>query len=473
MAKFAQAVRSDVDARTENGMKARSTTSSKCVDLFYNIGASRGKNIVPAFTAAYVENKDIALRIALWARDVRGGAGERQIFRDVLKYLEIENPLDCKRLLARTPELGRFDDLFAVITPAMKDVALTQFAQAIRAGNGLACKWAPRKGPIAARLRNILDLSAKDYRKTIVAGTKVVEQQMCAKDWDNINFSHVPSVASSIYKKAFGRHTPKYGQYIEALKTGGKIDGKAVKINASAIFPHDVVKDAFRGSIISSTDCDQIEAQWNALPNYVGDAKILPLIDVSGSMVTPIGPKTTVTCLQAAVSIGLYLADKNVGEFKDTFLTFSGSPELVHIKGTIIDKLNQICRSKWAMNTNLHLAMDKILTTAKKGNVAPANMPKMLLILSDMQFDGCVQHDHSAIEMIEHKFEKAGYQVPQVVFWNFRSTDNTPVRFDKNGTALVSGFSPSILKSVLAGDLEQFTPEQVMIKTIMSDRYTV
>jgi hypothetical protein len=212
-------------------------------------------------------------------------------------------------------------------------------------------------------------------------------------------------------------------------------------------------------------------AQWDALPNYVGDANIMPLVDVSGSMGCPAGNNTSVTCLDVSVSLGLYLADKNKGAFNGTFLTFSDRPELLTLKGNIVQKAQQMIKSSWGMSTNLHAAFDKILSTAVKNNVPQGDMPKMLLILSDMQFNQCVRHDDSAMEMIERKYRDAGYELPAVVFWNLNSSDNVPVKSDKSGAALVSGFSPSIMTSLLKADPSEFTPYGVMLKTIMSDRY--
>ena len=458
------------EARTANGMKARKSTASACVDLFYKIGASRGKNITGAFTAAYVENADVALRIAQWARDVRGGAGERQLFRDILVHLEKRDPDAALALLKKVPEVGRWDDIFVFSTPTLKSAAYTMLGDALRAKNGLAAKWTPRKGQIAAEVRAFFGMTPKQYRKSLVALTTVVETQMCAGDWDNINFSHVPSVASRNYKKAFNRHTPLFAEYVAKLVSGDK----TVKVNASAIFPHDVLKGiahSYTGKL-SKTETDHVIAQWDALPNYVGDASILPLVDVSGSMTTSV-PGSTVRCLDVAVGLGLYLADKNKGAFKDTFLTFSSKPELVTLKGNIVEKVDQMSRSNWEMSTNLHAAMDKILSVAVKGSVPESDMPKMLLILSDMQFNQCARYDDSAMEMIERKFEAAGYSMPQIVFWNLNSSDNVPVKADKSGAALVSGFSPSIMTSLLAADLDQFTPEGIMLKTVMVPRYDI
>jgi hypothetical protein len=458
------------EARTANGMKARKSSANKCVDLFYNIGASRGKDIVPAFTAAYVEDADLALRIAQWARDVRGGAGEREIFRSVLVHLEKTNTDAALSLLAKVPEVGRWDDIFVFESKPMKAAAFTMLGDALRAQNGLAAKWTPRKGKVAAEVRSFFGMTPKQYRKSLVTMTKVVETQMCSGDWDNINFNHVPSVASRNYKKAFAKHTPKFAEYVEALVKGTP----GVKVNANAIFPHDVLKGLVGGygaKTLSKIELDHITAQWDALPNYVGDASILALVDVSGSMSCAAGGSGTTTCMDVSLSLGLYLADKNKGVFKDTFLTFSDKPELMTLKGTIVQKLTQMSKSDWGMSTNLHAAFNKILDVAVKGNAPQSDMPAMVLILSDMQFNQCVKHDDSAMQMIERKFEAAGYTVPKVVFWNLNSSDNTPVKSDKSGAALVSGFSPAIMASLLGADVEQFTPSGIMMKTIMIPRY--
>ena len=457
------------EARTANGMKASKSTSNKVVDLFYNIGASRGKDIIPAFTAAYVADKNLALRVALWARDARGGAGERELFRSILRHLEKTDVDAAKALLAKVPELGRWDDIFVFSTPEMKKAAYTMLGDALRAQNGLAAKWTPRKGEVAREIREFFGMSPKFYRKSLVALTNVVETQMCAKDWDAINFSHVPSVASARYKKAFNRNTTKFAEYVAALVKG---EDPTVKVNAAAVYPYDVLKgiNSYSNNY-GKTELDHIVAQWNALPNFVGDANILPLVDVSGSMCCPAGGKSTTTCMDVAVSLGLYLAEKNQGKFKDTFLTFSSDPELMTLKGNIVEKMNQMVKSKWGMSTDLHKAFAKILDVAVKGEVPQSEMPEMVLIFSDMQFNQCIRHDDSAMEMIERKFAAAGYTVPQVVFWNVNSSDNVPVKADKSGAALVSGFSPAIVQALLSADMAEFTPEGIMMKAVMSDRY--
>jgi hypothetical protein len=186
------------------------------------------------------------------------------------------------------------------------------------------------------------------------------------------------------------------------------------------------------------------------------------------------GPKSksSVRCIDVAVSLGLYLADKNQGAFNDVFCTFSGTPELLNLKGNVIQKAEQMEKSSWQMNTDVIAAFRKILKVAKDGNVPQAEMPKALLVLSDMQFDACVSgFDDSAMQSIKRTYEAAGYEAPAVIFWNINSYDNAPVKFDQRGVALVSGFSPTIVKSILGADLSNMTPEAIMLQTIMNPRY--
>lgn len=457
-------------ARTENGMLARKSTASACVDLFYSIGASRGKDIIPKFVAAYVHDADLALRIALWGRDVRGGAGERKVYRDIMKYLESVGywtPLYA--LMDKTAEIGRWDDLLVFISDKAKNHAHVLIAEALRKGNGLCAKWMPRKGPIAAELRNYMGMSPRTYRKTLVELTRVVETQMCANDWDGIDFSAVPSVAHTKYGKAFKRHTPNYGEYVAKLHSGDK----SVKVNVGAVYPHNVIAKFLTQSYnpirMTDTELDFVIQQWNALENYMTDANVLPMVDSSGSMYTPASPSP----IQVAVSLGLYMADKNKGPFKDTFLTFSADPQLLTLRGNILEKVKQIVNSQWGMNTNLIKAIEKILKTAVDGKVSQEDMPKMLVVLSDMQFDRCAVFDDSAMQSIQRQYENAGYEVPLIVFWNLNDYSNTPAKYDERGVALISGFSPAIMKAVLSCDVEAFTPIGIMMKTVMVERYNL
>lgn len=454
-----------VETTTENGMKAYESSLRHTTDLFYNIGASRGKNIIPLFEKAYHENSELALRIAQWGRDVRGGAGERELFRQILLFLEKnynEELLDTK-LLRNIPEIGRWDDLLVFVGTSIEFAAFSIIAEAFENNNGLCAKWMPRKGEVAVKLRNYLGWSPKYYRKRLVELTKVVETQMCAKNWNEINFSHVPSLAMSRYSKAFGRNAPEsFAQYKESLKKGDP----SVKVNAGAVYPYDIVKNVRHG------DSALADEQWKALPNFIGDAMVLPLVDVSGSMTAPVGGNKNLSCMDVSIALGLYCSEKNTGAFQDLFLTFSDKPTFVHVKGNLSARVRQMESSSWGYNTNLNKAFDEILKVAVKNSVEEKDMPKVLLILSDMQFDQSDRSfDETALEMIKGKYADAGYEAPAIVFWNLRATDNVPVRFDQMGTAMVSGCSPAIMKAVLEGDFESMTPEAMMLKAVASNRY--
>lgn len=334
----------------------------------------------------------------------------------------------------------------------------------------LASKWMPRKGQFAVELRNYLGWTPKFYRKTLVTLSNTVESLMCAGHWNVIDFSKIPSLASARYRKAFNRNaTEAYEDFVAKLEKG------ETTVNTGAVYPHDVIRNLPSHSYgyndrLDVTELKFINEQWDALPNYVGDNKILPMIDVSGSMSCGVGGNQgNLTCMQVAVSLGLYCSEKNTGAFNGVHLTFSGNPKLMKTNGRISDRYIQTLSDDWGMNTNLERAFELVLNTAMQNNVAPEDMPETILIFSDMQFDRCAHIDMSAHEMIKLAFEKSGYTAPNVVFWNLNAYDNVPVKFNDSGVALVSGFSPAILESILSG--EDFTPVGIMNRAIMDERY--
>jgi len=451
----------EVEVTTKNGMAALASSCDALVDLFFKVGAARGQDITKLFEEAFQEHPEIATKIMLWARDVRGGAGERQLFRDILLYMENNHPSMLIRVIPHIPTFGRWDDMLVFATRTMKNFAYTTIREALVKNDGLCAKWIPRKGQVAVELRNFMGLSPKQYRKLLVNATKVVETQMCAKQWDQINYSHVPSIAASIYKHAFDRNdTARYKEYRDGLISG------ETKINAAAIYPHDIVKSLAAGI------ADVSVAQWEALPNYMSDVNVLPMVDVSGSMNTPVGRSKNLLCINVAIALGLYCADKNRGSFKDMFLTFSDNTKIEVLKGNLLQKYNQMSHAEWGLSTNIMGAFDAILKVAKNNNVPEVDMPKILLILSDMQFNQCTtKAEDTAYKAIGKKYADAGYDLPKIVFWNLKAHDNVPVKFDQSGTALVSGFSPSIMKSILGA--KEFTPLSIMLDTVNVERYDV
>lgn len=463
-------------ARTTNGALTNATSLNANVDLFFLAGASRGKDIEPQFIKAYNENPELALRILQWARDVRGGAGERATYRNLLRtLLEARSltPVTVESedgdtvltvgqvMLRKTPVIGRWDDVLVAFGTKAERHALRMIAAALRDGDGLCAKWMPRQGKDANKIRAYLQMTPADYRKMLVTLSSTVEQKMCAREWDKIEYSHVPSVASARYQKAFGRHDfERYSQYLSQVEKG------EAKINAGAVYPYDVVRS------LRSGDVRAANAQWEALPDYLegSNENILPVVDVSGSMGVQVSG--SVSAMEVAVSLGLYLSERSRGVYENSFITFSARPSMVTVSGTLKQRMDQMIRSDWGYNTNLQAVFETVLDAAVRHTVDASVMPTMLLILSDMEFDQaiCDGRDTSAMEMIRQSYANAGYTLPRIVFWNLNGrAGNLPVTYREDGTALVSGFSPSIMTSLLGGS--KFNPEQIMLDTVMNPRY--
>lgn len=467
---FIDALRQE-DQLTENGMATNSTSLDACVDLFFNIGAMRGQDkerLIAGFSKALNQNRIDALKILFWARDIRGGAGERQVFRDIIQWMAENHTEYIKRNLQYISEFGRWDDLLVLIDTKLESDAMQLISDAIIAENGLCAKWMPRQGPVANKLRKFTGMTPKEWRKSLVGLTNVVESKMCAKQWDEIDFAKLPSLASARYQKAFGKNAfEKYSEYIKSLQKG------ETKINAGAVYPYDIVKSLKHGNFEIANE------QWKALPNWMEDSNemLLPLVDVSGSMETAVGNNDNVTCMDIAISLGLYISEKNEGPFKNTFITFSDNPTLEVLSGSLKDRYTQMASSSWGMSTNLEAAFKLILDQATKHNLSQPDMPTKILILSDMEFNAAVGNGYrqsgwnpTAQQMIEQLYTDAGYSMPQIVYWNIQSRNGgLPVSFDKQGTALVSGFSPAIMQALVKGEIT--SPTAIMSSVIHSERY--
>lgn len=448
------------NARTENGMVTNSSSLNACVDLFFTIGAMRGQNksrLIASFTKALGEDPLTAMRMLFWVRDARKGAGERQIFKDVMTYLAENHTEKLRKNLELVPFYGRWDDLLVLFNTPLANDAKALIKNALVNNDGLCAKWMPRKGAEAIALEKYMKLSPKAYRKLLVENTKVVEQLMCAKRWEDITYEHVPSLAMARYNPSFLKHdTSRFNVY----KTGD------TKINASTLYPYDITK-----AIKYSGDKTLLTKQWNALPNYMegNNERVLPVCDVSGSMGCSAGGNDKITCMDVCVSLGLYISERNEGIFKDAFITFSTNPKLQYLKGSLVDRINQLEHAEWGGSTDLNAVFKLILNNAVKAKVPADEMPTTILIMSDMEFNSCCHL--TAQEMIEKEYAAAGYTVPKIVFWNIQSRNgnNVPVQANKKNAALVSGFSPSILKSLLSG--EDMSPVAIMNKTVHSDRY--
>ena len=330
----------------------------------------------------------------------------------------------------------------------------------------------PRKGLVFNKVRKSLKVTPKELRKLVVSLSNTVEQKMCSNKWDEIEYPKTPSLAMSRYMKSFGRNDyERFSEYVQALKKG------EVKVNAGALYPYDITKSLRLGD-----NQDLANEQWKALPNYMEGSEelILPMVDVSGSMNCSAGNNPNLTCMEVAISLGMYISERNEGSFKDMFMTFSSNPQIQKLLGPLSDRYRQLARAEWGMPTNLEAAFKTILDQAVKFNIPQGEMPTKVLILSDMEFNHATgnrwsRNDNdwnpSAMAMIDEMFTEAGYVRPGIIFWNINSRGgNFPASFDEMGTALISGFSPSIMKSVISNP-NSLTPVNIMKETVNSERY--
>ena len=456
-------------ARTENGATVYASSGSEVLDLFFGIGAVRTatpNDIIKMASVAFEADPELATRVMFWARDVRGGAGERRSFRIVSRWLATNEKFKdiAEVILFKTPEFGRWDDVFySFFDTPLEGLALDFVAQNLANGDKLLAKWIPRKGPINAKIRKHLKINEATLRRILVELTNVVETQMCAKDWESIKFSNVPSVAMARYTKAFYKHQPeRFGSYISSVTNGtvNKDTGKIETINTGAIYPYDVCK--------KSLSADAAQALWQNLPNYIPEgSNFIPLIDTSGSMgMAQLG--SSLSALDVAVSLGIYMAERNTSVFKDHWINFSTNPQFYTLKGnTIREKIDNLDYRNWHGSTNLEKAFRLILDTAIKNNVPQDEMPKTLVILSDMEFNSF--QGGQVDTAIEDLFQNAGYKRPDIVWWNIaQRSAKSPVRAHSKGMSLVSGFSPSVAETVLGNST---TPYEMMLKVIMKEKY--
>ncbi len=467
------------DTVTLNGAKSYKSTLNKCLDLFGKIGACRNdiKQAQRLFAFAYAENPETATRILFWARDIRGGQGEREVFRNLFKYLVEENSEIGAKLVSLVPAYGRWDDLLVLENTSAWDTVLGAIQSQLNLDRlnyasgqavSLLAKWLPSINAsskdskrLGRKIAEHLGLSEREYRKVLSnlrTHIRIVEQAMCSKEWSAIDYSKLPSRAAFMYRKAFAKQdATRYAQYLSAVEKG------EAKINAGTLYPYEIVEQyLYKGARNDKT----IDLQWEALPNYMEGKEFNGLVvaDVSGSM--------RGMPMSVSISLAMYIAERNTSEvWKNKFLTFSAQPELQSIVGsTIGSRIENLSRAAWQMNTDLMAVFKTVLDAGMKNDVPAEDMPQKLIIVSDMQFDACCRsNQRTNFEQIQKLYRKAGYEMPSLVFWNVNSYGDVPIKAHDTGTALVSGCSPSILKSVLTDSV--ITPVDTMNETIYTERY--
>lgn len=447
---------------TENGAVTFTRSGSALLDFYAQAGAMR-KDTARAlglFQKAFAEDRLKAIKILFYLRDIRGGQGERTLFRTCLEWLGTDYPEIFNKIVGFVSEYGRFDDLFFDNEKCF-EIIKEQLSDDVESkAPSLLAKWLPTinaSSPTTrARARHMaknLGATEKEYRKCIRDIRKkiaTVEEKMSARKWKDVDYSAVPSQASRIYKNAFKKHDEaRYNEFI------GKAEKGEVKINASTLYPYQIYNS------VQTNYSKTLEALWNQLPDYTQGKNALVVADVSGSM--------TGDPMSVAVSLALYFAERNEGQFKDHFITFSATPKLQRImEANLQSRMHSIESSEWGMNTDIEKVFDMLLYVAQANMTKPAEMPSTIYIISDMQFDQCTEWGDTAHQTFEKKYKAAGYELPTIVFWQVDARSaNLPVQKDKRGVSMVSGFSPVIFKIAV----ENKSPEEVMLDTINSERY--
>ena len=469
---------------TENGAVALDDSGNALVNLFAKVGAMRERSefdIENAFVKAMAEDKLLGTKMAFYARDVRGGLGERRTGRIMLSTLAKDYPDILRKNLSNIVEFGRWDDLIELLGTGLQDDAvalidkqLNEDVANMKEGEpiSLLAKWLPSVNTSSVETRNkgrkiaeLLGLSEKAYRKTLSslrAYLNVTEVRMTEKNYDSIRYNEVPSVAMNRYHGAFIRNDgDRFKAYINDVKEG------KTKINSSVLYPYDVVgpicDSVFGWGYHPEVNYDVLEEQWKALPNYVeGEKKFLIMADVSGSMAgRPIA---------TSVGLAMYFAERNTGAFANKFMTFSARPKLVEIKGdNIKEKVKSIIDSHWDMNTNLEAAFRLVLDTAVKHNSPQNDLPDSIVIISDMEIDACTSIKRDVFyDAMKAEFEKHGYKIPNIVFWNVNARHDTFLASaDASYVQLVSGQSATTFKNLCSG----VNPYEFMVKVLSDKRY--
>ena len=460
---------------TDNEAVTNKSSFSPLVDFIFLAGASRKiseADITALVARAYEFDKEKTIKLIFWAGSIRGGLGERRFFKIALKYLatalnhtdlSVELSDVITNNIANITHFSRWDVLFDLYedgtnTFSTRIAILDYIQKAFTEGtDALLFKWLPREGckkyPKLRKKLTELAGGAKAYRQTLSAKSRVVETEMSANKWDAIKYEHVPSKAMNNYSKAFRKHSPeRFAEYLGDVTKGVK------KINSSVLFPSDLVEAVYR-------DAATADAQWKALPDYLkGKASsTLVVCDVSGSMEGE--------PMNVSVGLGIYLSERLTGDFKNLVCTFSSNPAFFTIpEGTLKEKVIALKNANWHMSTNFAKVFELVLSRAKSNNITEEDMPKNILVISDMEFNEA-DDNRTNFEYVQDLYKASGYVIPKLVFWNVNGrVGNTPATINDKGVQLISGFSPSIMKYVLEAEAN---PEALVESIVNDEAYAI
>lgn len=477
--KFGQVTKNELDNLTygANGMPAYASSLNANLDLFASQGALRGRKdeFLSYFAKAFQEEPVLAIKNLFLLRDIRGGMGERQLSRDALTYLEKQGKIDLlAKILPYIPVYGRWDDLYVFTDKRLisQAVDMTIIGLTHNDTKELVAKWLPirKKNTVAEKkflsvLRSKMKVSPKELRQIVVSIKNVIETDLCKNEVSNIELEKVPSLAMVRYRNCLKAKHSGFEQYVESLTKG------ETKVNAGALYPYDLLN---RRSVLNTEQHSLINAQWKALPQLMSkQINVLPIIDVSGSMECYAG-NSKVECIDIAVSLGIYLAEQNKGDLHNITCSFSDKPRLFSLgnKKTATEKYKAVIKdNNVGYSTDVEKTIKAIIKFGIDNQIKDEDMPKVLLFLSDMNFNEAQNSSDrftskKAMKLIKDEFEKNGYTMPNVVYWNLNHNGSFTTKSEAKGFSMASGFSPKILNSfadLLEGSI---TPTKIMLETL-------
>ncbi|MGE5438003.1 MAG: DUF2828 family protein [Syntrophothermus sp.] len=489
------------NALTENGANVYATTTQPLVDMVALIGSMRAcpdRDVIDLFLNAFNQDKLIATKLIFYFRDIREGQGERKIFRTIMRYLACNYPEIVEKNITYIPEFGRWDDLLEFIDTPCQQIAFEIIERQLKSdidnkNPSLLAKWLPSRNASskdtkykAYKLMTYLNLTEREYRIILSSLRKridIIETKITKQKYSDINYSTVPSCANKKYYKLFWKYdTDRYQDFISRINKGDK----SVKINSKDLFPHEIIREILNNSDTSrfgysyyssqdkytANDIQKdmsLKALWNAIPNYITEPgnDVLCVIDTSGSM-----SFNNYLPLSVAIALGLYFAERNKGRFKNKFITFSERPKAVELQGDdICSKTRDVLRYSEVANTNIAAVFDLILNTAKKYNLAAEEIPKKLIIISDMQFDsqtsGINRDTEKLMNYVRNKWNGSGYRFPSLTYWNVEGRNKNFPDVDSAGVQFISGFSPKIFNELI----QDVSSMELVMKIANKERY--
>lgn len=438
---------------TQNGALTNKSSYSANLDLFSMAISSDYETKKELIKKAAEEDTILSLKVVLYLRDVRNGQGNKDILQALFDVYSGSIP----KLFKHIPEIGSFKDLVKIYDkfPEMSNYLFPIFKNELLTENSLCAKWLPRKGKLFTGMAKFLNLKLGEYRRLLSGLSNTVEQQICNNKWNEVNYKSVPSRANKLYANAFTRHDEKRREeFLEGVMSGD------LTMNSSRLYPHEII-NSLNIHPYRNTENSSANALWKSLPNYMQESKnVLPVIDTSGSMF--INAYSNYNCIDIALGLGVYFAEHNTGKYKDIWCNFSTTPNFYKLKGdTLSERVSNIDFNNWSGSTNLQAVFNMILRNSTKEDV-----PSMILIVSDMEFNQASRHSTN-FEEIDRKYKEAGLKRPVLVFWRVDvKVPQQPVTKDENGTMLINGYSPNILKEILNVNLDNITPYKMMLEAI-------